>query len=193
MNHWTIATMQDCYCIRLLTKHSLLLAVSNCSYTRDTNLWTFATIFTLTRSQSSPDLTQASANHVPDQFFETLPQSRAILHSLAHEPFILTIEVNWSSYTYMPSEDWKFSQHWLFSSKKLLNSFFFLKSFTSKSPSSIIIVCHIKPFHHFIILPYIDLIPSFSMCIVVLVFQVMVIGSAKKKKESPPKKLKYYY
>ena len=126
-NHWTIATMQDCYCIRLLTKHSLLLAVSNCSYTRDTNLWTFATIFTLTRSQSSPDLTQASANHVPDQFFETLPQSRAILHSLAHEPFILTIEVNWSSYTYMPSEDWKFSQHWLFSSKKFLNSFFFFE------------------------------------------------------------------
>ena len=49
---WTtepFATMQDCYCIRLLTKRSLLLAVSNCSYTRDTNVWTFATIFALTK------------------------------------------------------------------------------------------------------------------------------------------------
>ena len=93
MNHWTIATMQDCYCIRLLTKHSLLLAVSNCSYTRDTNLWTFPTLFELTCSQSSPDLTQASANDLI-QFFKTLPQSSAI--TLAHKHFILTVEVNWS-------------------------------------------------------------------------------------------------
>jgi len=53
--------------------------------------------FVLTCSQKSPDLTQTSANHVPDSVLAT----EQCYYSLAHKPFILTVEVNWSLYMYM--------------------------------------------------------------------------------------------
>ena len=124
--------------------------------------------------QSSPHLTQASASHVLDTILWTIATEHAVLyytHLLSLQPFILITEVNWSLYMYMrlkiessPSIGYlaqEISDLFYWAWRALWAHHHHLLYLTDCMSCQTI-----SSSHH----PTIDLIPSFSICIVVPVY-----------------------